>query len=161
MQKLLSSIAVISALFVTANAAFADATINIELIDIGGTIDFSKKMDLRAGGKGDMKMAPVSLKADTASVPAGKVTFAVTNKSKEIQHEMVVSQLATMDAGPTMTADGVKVDEDAAAALGEVAELEPGKTGSVTLDLKPGFYILYCNVEGHYDAGMWAKVEVK
>jgi uncharacterized cupredoxin-like copper-binding protein len=161
MKKLLGSIAVISSLFVATNGAFADATVHIELSDVGGDIDFSKKLDLGAAGHGDKKMSPVSLKADTNLVPAGKVTFEVANKSKDIQHEMIVSPIASMDAAPPMNAEGIKIDEDAAATIGEVPELDPGKTGSVTFDLKPGFYILYCNIEGHYDSGMWAKFEVK
>ena len=47
------------------------------------------------------------------------------------------------------------IDEDAAGHLGEVSELEPGKSGALRLDLKPGRYALICNVPGHYVAGMW------
>ncbi len=54
-----------------------------------------------------------------------------------------------------------KVDEDAAGHLGEVAELEPGASGSLTLTMKPGTYILYCNIPGHYAAGMWTLFTVK
>ena len=37
----------------------------------------------------------------------------------------------------------------------------PTKSASLILDLAPGKYLLFCNVAGHYMAGMWATVEVK
>ena len=161
MKKLLSSIAVVATLFATTTGAWAGSTIHIKLLDIGGNIDFSKKLDLGPGGHGDMKMAPVSLKIDKTIVPAGKVTVSVTNMSKDIQHELILSPLASKNATLPMTKDGIKVNEDGANALGEVPELDPGKTGKATFNLKPGFYMLYCNIEGHVDAGMWTKIEVK
>lgn len=54
-----------------------------------------------------------------------------------------------------------KVIEDDAGHLGEVAELEPGQNGALTLTLKPGQYILYCNIPGHYALGMWTLFTVK
>jgi uncharacterized cupredoxin-like copper-binding protein len=161
MRKLLLAAGLAVAATGLSAPAWADATVHIELADVGGQIDFSKNMGLGADGKGDMKIAPVSLKADATSVPAGKVTFEVMNNSKEIEHEMVVAPIASMDAAPPFKADENEVDEDTSGAVGEVPELEPGKSGSVTLDLKPGYYILFCNVAGHYGAGMWAKFEVK
>lgn len=159
MRKLLFNSALLAA--ACATPAMADTTVRVELIDTGGAIDFSKMMDLGVGGKGDMKMAPVTLKAGVTSVPAGKVTFEVVNNSKEIEHEMVVAPIASMDAAPPFKAADNEVDEDAAAPVGEVPELAPGKMGSVTLDLKPGHYVLFCNVAGHYGAGMWAKFKVE
>ena len=54
-----------------------------------------------------------------------------------------------------------RVDEEAAGDLGEVADLEAGKSGTLTLDLKPGLYAVYCNIPGHFMAGMWTVLEVK
>ena len=49
-----------------------------------------------------------------------------------------------------------RVDEDKmVGVLGEVSELEPGKTGALRLDLKPGKYLLFCNIPGHFTSGMW------
>jgi uncharacterized cupredoxin-like copper-binding protein len=53
-----------------------------------------------------------------------------------------------------------RVDEDKAGDKGEVSELDPGKTGSLTISLKPAKYLLICNVPGHYAAGMWTEFEV-
>jgi len=38
--------------------------------------------------------------------------------------------------------------------LGEIPDLAPGKTGTLTVDLKPGSYVLFCNQPGHYHDGM-------
>jgi uncharacterized cupredoxin-like copper-binding protein len=45
--------------------------------------------------------------------------------------------------------------------MGEVSELDPGKSGSLTLTLDAGTYMLFCNLPGHYMAGMWTFVTVK
>jgi uncharacterized cupredoxin-like copper-binding protein len=54
-----------------------------------------------------------------------------------------------------------KFDEDKAGSLGEVEELEPGKTGELTLNLKPGKYVLSCNVANHFANGMWTTFTVE
>ena len=32
--------------------------------------------------------------------------------------------------------------------------MRPGATKTITIDLKPGHYVLFCNLPGHYAAGM-------
>ena len=44
--------------------------------------------------------------------------------------------------------------------LGEISDLKPGASGSLTLNLKPGYYMLICNQPGHYKAGMKVRFEV-
>jgi uncharacterized cupredoxin-like copper-binding protein len=53
------------------------------------------------------------------------------------------------------------VNEDAAGHLGEVSELDPGQSGSLSMKLDPGTYMLFCNVPGHYMAGMWTTITVE
>jgi uncharacterized cupredoxin-like copper-binding protein len=38
--------------------------------------------------------------------------------------------------------------------LGEVPELDPGKSGRLALRLSRGKYLLLCNVPGHFQLGM-------
>ncbi len=141
--------------------AFADATVKVSLRDMGGTMDMSQNLGLGMGMKGDMSKGMMSVSVDQASVPAGKVTFEVVNESKETQHEMLVAPVASLDAKLPFVEAEMRVDEEASGDLGEVSELDPGKSGSLTLDLKPGLYILYCNIPGHYMSGMWTTLEVK
>jgi uncharacterized cupredoxin-like copper-binding protein len=63
--------------------------------------------------------------------------------------------------GPPYSDKDARFDEDAAGALGEVEELDPGKSGDLTLSLKPGKYALACNVPNHYANGMWTVLTVK
>ena len=45
--------------------------------------------------------------------------------------------------------------------IAEIEEMAPGKTGAVTLDLPPGRYAMFCNVPGHYAAGMYGRLKVE
>jgi uncharacterized cupredoxin-like copper-binding protein len=84
----------------------------------------------------------MGIKATPAAVKAGEVTFEVTNTSKELVHETILVRApAEGKAVPYDEQKGL-VDEDAAGHLGEVSELEPGKTGALRLELKPGRYAL-------------------
>jgi uncharacterized cupredoxin-like copper-binding protein len=113
----------------------------------------------KAGSK--MPMAPMEVRVSSHTVRAGEVTFEVTNSSRQLVHEMVISPVK--DTKTPLPYDKARnaVDEDAAGHLGEVSELAPGKKGALRLTLKPGTYILYCNVPGHYALGMWTLLTVK
>jgi uncharacterized cupredoxin-like copper-binding protein len=113
------------------------------------------------GMHGMGRHGPMGLELSVRSVPKGTVSFQVRNGSKIMVHEMVVSPVKDGTKQLPYDAAKMQVDEDAAGHLGEVAELEPGKSGALTLDLKPGVYILYCNVPGHYTRGMWTLLTVK
>ena len=160
-SQALAAAAISIAAFVT--PALADATIKVKLADIGGMMDMSKMLEMKMGMgmHGDMHMAMMSIEADQVSVPAGRVTFDVTNESKETIHEMLISPIAGLDVTLPYSAAESRVDEKASGELGEVEELEPGKSGSLTLELKPGLYVLFCNIPGHFNAGMWTTIEVK
>jgi uncharacterized cupredoxin-like copper-binding protein len=84
-------------------------------------------------------------------VRAGKVTFTVANTGK-LTHEMIVERTPV-----TLDPSG-KANEGHSS--GEVPELQPGKSGNVTLQLKPGTYQLFCNVPGHYAAGQHTNITV-
>ena len=91
----------------------------------------------------------------TDKIKAGTVTFVVTNASKtEQEHEfLVVKTNLTADKLP-MTEGGARVDEDKLGHIDEVGDIEVGKTKKGTFTLKPGKYLLFCNEEGHMNAGM-------
>jgi uncharacterized cupredoxin-like copper-binding protein len=141
--------------------ASADALVKASLWDRGGEMDMSRNMGLGMGMHGKMHMAVMGIKTDHDSVPAGKVTFEVTNDSKDVIHEMLVAPVANADVVLPYNANENRVDEEAAKDLGEVSELDPGKSGALTLELKPGTYVLYCNIPGHFMAGMWTTLTVK
>lgn len=148
----------------------AESTVNVSLWDMGASsmnnFGSASPMGMAMSGThmpmsgGHMAMGRMGIKVDTASVPAGKVTFEVTNDSSVMIHEMVVAPVADKNTPLPYSQKTQKVDEDKAGHLGEVAELEPRGSGALTLTLKPGTYILYCNIPGHYVLGMWTLLEV-
>jgi uncharacterized cupredoxin-like copper-binding protein len=113
------------------------------------------------GMHGDMKKAPMGIKINKKTVPHGKVTFEVKNVGKELLHEMLVAPIKDENTALPYIDKEYRANEEASGDLGEVSELEPGKSGALTLDLKPGLYLLFCNVPGHYAAGMWTTIKVK
>lgn len=144
-------------------AAFADATIKVSLWDKGPDSMVMDDAHMKRMGMMDMKMASMGMMGitlDKTSVAAGKVTFDATNDSKDIIHEMIVSPVPEGATELPYLKDENRVDEEKAGHLGEVAELDPGKSGSLTVELKPGKYIVYCNIPGHFIDGMWTILTV-
>ena len=120
------------------------------------------KLGMATDGTGmTMPMRPMGITVESRAVKAGAVTFAVTNTSRTMVHEMILAPVKDENKPLPYDQASLKVDEDAAGHLGEVAELEPGKKGALTVDGKPGKYILYCNIPGHYELGMWTLITVQ
>lgn len=109
----------------------------------------------------DVQLQSFSIQANTVKAKAGKVTFNVMNQAKDVQHEMLVIKTdLALDALPYDSSAG-RLFEDKINSLGEVAELDGGKSGSVTLDLEPGQYLLLCNIATHFKSGMVIPLEVR
>ena len=164
-NAMLTAAAVTLTLF-TGQAYAAGTVIKVSLWDKGamsmGMVGKGPMMGMAMGTPGShMSMGPMGIKVSTHAAKAGQVTFAVTNDSTQMVHEMVLSPVKDDKTPLPYDKAGQKVDEDAAGHLGEVAELEPGKKGALTVDLKPGKYILYCNIPDHYILGMWTLITVK
>ena len=109
----------------------------------------------------DMSKAVMSISASPNTVPSGDVNFVATNKSGDFTHEMILIKVSDQKKPLPFVVTDSKVNEDAAGHLGDVSELDPGKSGSLSLKLDPGMYMLLCNVAGHYMAGMWTMIMVK
>jgi len=58
--------------------------------------------------------------------------------------------------------DGLTVDEDADGVklVDEAGGLDIDDRQTMVLDLAPGHYVMYCNLEGHYLGGMYAALTV-
>lgn len=69
---------------------------------------------------------------------AGKYTFEVKNEGK-VPHDLVVKGSGVQEGTP---------------------EIAPGKSESLTVELKPGSYEFYCSIPGHKQLGMDQKVTV-
>lgn len=92
------------------------------------------------------------------SAPAGPVTFKLTNGGAVV-HEFVVFKTDLAADKLPMEASGAAVDEAAAGltVVDEVEDIAVGATPSLTVNLPAGRYLLLCNVDTHYKAGMVAE----
>jgi uncharacterized cupredoxin-like copper-binding protein len=120
-----------------------------------GTATSSVAVDLREWAIG----------SDPTSVPAGRIEFVASNAGPEWDHELVVVKTdLPLDALPTKSGGSVDEEGPGIETIGEVASVAPGGTGSVTLDLVPGKYVLICNliedIRVHYELGMRSPFEV-
>ena len=112
------------------------------------------------GMMGRGMMGGMSVRTNVTSVKAGKVTFDVTNLSRSVVHEMIVVAVENPNAPLPYDYNTGQIPEKQVKMLGETDEMEPNADKTITLDLKPGSYLLICNVPGHYAAGMWTPLTV-
>lgn len=130
------------------------------------------------GGTVDVSLGEMFIELDTDTIAAGKVTFDVTNDGK-LDHEFIVIEtdraggdLPVKDGAVDLEKAGKVVggghdpnEEAAGAEKGEEMEdedhIEPGASATYDAELKPGGYVLICNIAGHYGAGQWAEFTVE
>jgi uncharacterized cupredoxin-like copper-binding protein len=155
----LGQLATCLALVFPLSAASAASIVKVELWDKGADVPMATDMAYATSGL-DPSKATMGMRLSKSSVPAGTVIFQVKNASKDTVHEMIVMYLADPTKPLPYIDKDSRVDEDKAGDKGEVSELEPGKSGSLQVPLKPGKYLLICNVAGHFTAGMWTQIEV-
>ncbi|WP_246506565.1 cupredoxin domain-containing protein [Mesorhizobium silamurunense] len=142
-----------------ASATQAASLVDISLWDKGARTPMAMGLAY-ATPSHDTAKATMGIKVSPAAVRAGKVTFNVKNDSKDRVHEMIVIYLVNPGQQlPYISAEN-RVDEDKAGDKGEVSELHPGASGTLSVNLKAGKYLLICNMPGHYRAGMWAEFTV-
>jgi uncharacterized cupredoxin-like copper-binding protein len=120
--------------------AAADGLVKVELLD---KADGSQAMTL-----------------DMNEVKAGKVTFNVTNVSTTKEHEFLFVKTDLAPDQLPLNADGLRIDESKLAGVEELGDLAEGESGTIAADLTPGNYVLFCNLKGHYDAGMFTTLTV-
>jgi len=101
----------------------------------------------------------------SAQAKAGTIRMKVTNKGTST-HEMVLVRAASETALPKVTAAGGEravgaVDEEAIPekdTIGESGDVKVGKTVTKTFKLRPGKYVMFCNIDdasgNHFSEGM-------
>jgi uncharacterized cupredoxin-like copper-binding protein len=95
------------------------------------------------------------------SIPAGEVTFVVSNTGPADVHELVILK-TDLGAANLPVDDTGAVDETGAGitVVDEIEDIAVGSSGEVTVMLEPGAYVLLCNIfdateqESHYAMGM-------
>jgi uncharacterized cupredoxin-like copper-binding protein len=119
---------------------------------VAGTVSFAK-----ATGKVSATEKEFKITASPSSTSGGKTTFSVKNIG-HLKHEFIVLQTNTPASklklkGSTAVLSGT--------VAGKITPFSPGQTKSLTVTLKPGHYILLCNLPAHYAAGQRLDFTVK
>jgi uncharacterized cupredoxin-like copper-binding protein len=121
----------------------------------------------QAAGRAD-RSAPRTLRiverdfrisAGTKVVRPGELVLRVHNLGPD-SHELIVVRRG---GGLPLRSDGLTVDEDAVE-QSTAGTLEPGEPGSdreLRVLLRPGRYVLFCNMSGHYLGGMHTDLVVR
>jgi uncharacterized cupredoxin-like copper-binding protein len=87
------------------------------------------------------------------------VKIAAINDGK-LPHEVVLARTNVDPSQLPTTSDG-SVDEEKLNSPGEIPDVAAGATKQATINLKPGNYAMFCNLPGHYAAGMYGTLTVK
>jgi uncharacterized cupredoxin-like copper-binding protein len=102
-----------------------------------------------------VKLKEFKVLPSPTSAKAGPVAFTVKNTGA-LAHEFDVVKTNLPVAKLPVKGSRVTLKP-----LGKVGPLQPGKSAVLGLSLKPGKYVLYCNVSGHYQAGQRVGFTVK
>jgi uncharacterized cupredoxin-like copper-binding protein len=105
-------------------------------------------------GYGMMGHGMMFIRTDHDTVKAGKIRFEVANLSQSEIHEMAVVAVDSLDAALPYDYNTWRVIEKQVKMLGETHGMKPNDTKTLELTLAPGYYLLICNLPGHYAAGM-------
>jgi uncharacterized cupredoxin-like copper-binding protein len=110
----------------------------------------------------DVRLEDFKVRRDAAVVPAGTVHFRIRNQGPTT-HEIIVVRTDRAPDELPLQRDGLTVDEegDGIDFLDEVQGLDIDDRQTLDLNLTPGHYVLYCNLEGHYLGGMYAALTVR
>jgi uncharacterized cupredoxin-like copper-binding protein len=145
----------------------------LALIAISGLLGACSTSGGATGTTDTATLKEWEIKLTSADLPAGSVTFNLTN-SGDKEHEFIVRKTdLKADALPlnATAQDAGRINEEAPQLTevgdpSEVAVVPPGSTGlSLRLTLQPGHYVLFCNLKVedllHYQKGMRADFTVK
>src|SRR5215475_4561985 len=98
-------------------------------------------------------LTDTAIQVSSNTLPAGPITFHITNTSAAELHEFVVIRTDLNADQLPLDADG-NVAEDQLSSPGEKGDIAAGQGGDLTLTLPAGRYMFICNQPGHYKAGM-------
>lgn len=93
-------------------------------------------------------------------IASGNVTVTVTNNGPD-DHELIIVRATT--ARLPLRTDGLTANEEKLTPIIALS-LEPATPGSVRtahVQLRPGRYVLFCNMAGHFMAGMRTTLVVR
>ena len=98
-------------------------------------------------------LTDTGIQMSSNTLPAGTITFHITNSSAAELHEFVIIRTDLTAAQLPLDADG-NVAEDQLSSPGEKGDIAAGQGGDLALALPAGRYLFICNQPGHFNAGM-------
>jgi uncharacterized cupredoxin-like copper-binding protein len=107
----------------------------------------------------DVTLKDFSITPTDQTVAAGPVVLRVANEAP-VTHEFIVVRTDLPPDELPIGPDGLSVNEEWLSSMGELSENVAGTTNLLSLNLAPGHYVFFCNLEGHYLGGMHAGLEV-
>jgi uncharacterized cupredoxin-like copper-binding protein len=113
------------------------------------------------GNRVDVTLRDFKVKVSTHAVRSGRVVLHIDNHGPST-HELNLDRTDLPSGSLPLQADGLTVDEKSPRLhrIDSVEQLNLGESGDLAVRLRPGHYVLYCNLEGHYLGGMHASFDV-
>ena len=101
---------------------------------------------------GNLVLGRMPLVADTTIAKAGAIEFIITNKSFKQRHTVFLAEIQDSSLGLQTKGFGSTVDTKASKLkyLAKFSNIDPGQTVTLTMDLWPGRYIIFCSRKQHY-----------
>jgi hypothetical protein len=114
------------------------------------------------GSRGPHRLVRISerdfhIVVEPGRIAAGDVELVVRNQGPDT-HELIMVRSGRSE--PPLRRDGLTVDEEALQEAGAVEGLDSEGVRHVRLHLARGRYELFCNMAGHFMAGMHAELVV-
>ena len=115
------------------------------------------------GLRGSRKIREYSVTPSRSEVPAGLITFNVTNRGDEHHEFMVVKTNLAPNALPVEADGSDQEDGPSTDMMDEIEMIMPDESEQLAMILDPGHYVLLCNmvmvegttVEAHY--ALWMR----
>jgi uncharacterized cupredoxin-like copper-binding protein len=113
------------------------------------------------GQRIDVGMQDFTLHPSATTASPGKITLHLLNRGPST-HEINVDRTDLAEDKLPLRLDGLSVEEDSPelSRIDSIEIVEAGDRATLHLDLPPGHYVLYCNLEGHYLGHMYSTLDV-
>jgi uncharacterized cupredoxin-like copper-binding protein len=115
----------------------------------------------RSGTDVPVKLKDFRIGLASHTLAAGRIDFDIRNPGPST-HEFLIVRTDLPSSRLPLGRDGLTVDEESPELdlVEEDSELDIGAIRVMQVDLSPGHYVLYCNLEGHYLGGMHTSLVV-
>jgi len=103
-----------------------------------------------------------AMKSSPDSIYAGRVRFIIKNNSSDLTHEFFIAKTELSLSNLPLDSHG-KIDEASPKLQKIVAaeDIDPGESEIISVTLRPGHYVYFCNINGHHMLGMNGEFTIK